>query len=350
MDAKLLRQLKTVTYKYKALSNGNISYAIDDIQKRIDELASNLFKLKVEKITDCITYTHQKNIFDSINDLAQIILMLIKEQKDQEQATNLAMKNKDKNMYFSPAVESRNRNFTVYENIELKNAIQKIIIKRKNDYINSFGYYIDEKSANIIIKKEFDDVSNYLYTLLKINELIKYNPVNNYDPLINGCQNLLYELSQLVIALIDAEESKIVNTIKNPKMISTEGYFLIMDFVNSSNLFYKKWHLLADNIKSINKIFENKNSGLLCKMDVHKQDEVHGVYIGDINKLIEIIENEIIADIRIAYGKFDIFDQNNGLINIVDSVYDNPFVFGGIPTWKARERLIKEPILIRSNK
>lgn len=349
MDAKLLRQLKDVTYKYKVILNGNIYSAIDDIQSRIDKLASNLFKLKVEKITDCITYTHQKDILNSIYDLAHITLMLIREQKKQELATKLAMKNKDNSMYFCPIQESKKATFIVDENDKLKNAIQKIIINGKNEYIKSFGYYDDEEKANIIIRKEFDDVSHYLNILLQITEFIRYHSLNNYDPLINGCQNLLYELSQLVIALIKAEESKIVSTIRNQNISSIDGYFLIMDFVNSSNLFYKKWDLLTENIKKINVIVtKQKDVGLLCKMNLYKQDEVQGVFIGDLSKFIEILKEELISDVKIAFSKFNIFDQQNGLIDIVDTVYEDPFRFAGKPTWVARKSLTEAPLLIRS--
>ncbi len=348
MDATLLNQLKATTYKYKPISEHLVNFAIDDIQKRIEELVLNLFNLKVETVTDCITYTHQHNIIKSITSLAQIVAFLISEQERQIAITNLAITKKDDSIYFSSKKINKMDKCDVPENLDLNEEILNMITDRKRSYIKFFGYFKDKESADKIIKKEFDDVSKYMNVLLKINEL-KYDEYNNYDPLINGCQTLLYELIQLVIALIKAEESNIINKINNSKPNNIKSYFLIMDFVNSRTIHFHKWNDLIDNIKRINnKLNEIENIGMLCKMNVYKQDEVQGVFIGDIERFLQVLENEIISDIKVAYSEFNIFDKDNGIINIADSVYNNPFALNGNPCYDSRNKLTNFPILIKS--
>ncbi len=344
MDAILLKDLKNVTYKYKANSVEK-TCRVEDIQNRIKELTIKLFNLKVEKVIDCITYTHHYDILKSIYDLANITIALMNKQQQQIDITNLAMKTKDDKVYDRQNTHLEESD--IKENSNLNLEIFRIINKRKNDYIAAFGYYKDEDIANKIIKKEFDDVSNYLDFLLKINEL-KYSHFDNYDPLINICQNLIYELSQLVINLFKAEESKIA--IKNQNISSVEGYFLLMDFINSSTLFYNNWEILVDNIKKINGILMRQSDiGLLCKMNLYKQDEAQGIFIGDVSKFIEVLKNELISDVKMAFSKFNIFDKQQGLMDIVDSVYDNSYMLSGIPAWKARKMLNDSPLLIKSN-
>lgn len=344
MDAILLRNLKNITYKYKDISIKK-TCRVADIQNRIKELTIKLFNLKVEKVTDCITYTHHYDILKSIYDLANITVALMNKQQQQIDITNLAMSTKDDNVLDRQNICLEESD--IKENSNLNLDIFKIINKRKNDYIKAFGYYKNEDIANKILKKEFDDVSNYLDMLLKVNEL-KYSCFDNYDPLINICQNLIYELSQLVINLFKTEESKIA--IKNQNIRFIEGYFLLMDFINSSTLFYNKWEILIDNIKKINGILMKQSDiGLLCKMNLYKQDEVQGIFIGDVSKFIEVLKSELISDVKMAFSKFNIFDKQQGLMDIADSVYDNAYMLNGVPTWEARKMLNDSPLLVKSN-
>lgn len=350
MDEFLLNNVKNITKKYKSCSKNNLNFNMDDIQKKINELINVLFNIKIEKLTNCFTYTHQNNLIKSIKDLAQITLLLINEQNKKISATNNAINNKDNSMYFIVKETDFVTNSTIDCNMDINKAIDAIIIRRKNDYLNYFNYFKNEKVADVLIRKEFDDVINYLKVLLMINE-IKFNKIDNFDPLINGCQNLMYELIQLVIILIEAEESKINRTFENSNIDDLKGYFIIMDFVNSRKMSNEnKINSLIENIKKINILIEKeKNIGMLCKMNLYKQDEVHGIFIGNIDNLIEVIRNKIISDIKIAISEFNIFDNVNGIKNIVDSVYDNPFVFYGKPTWEAREIMNDNPLLIRVN-
>ncbi len=348
MDEILLKNVKATTNKYKSYSS-NIFFNIDDIQNKIKCLVKELFNIKLEKLTNFFTYTHQNNLINSIKDLAQITLLLNSEQLNRVEATNEAIRNKDNSMYFISREIEVLGNGKITRNNEMDKAIEEIIINRKNDYLNAFNYFKNEDVADRLIRKEFNDVSTYLNILIMLNE-INYKETDNYDPLINGCQNLIYELIQLVIILIEAEESKINRTVNNINIENLNAYFLIMDFVDSRRLSNdNKINILIENIKKINRIIEKeKNIGMLCKMDIYKQDEVHGIFIGSIDKLLNIIKSEIINDIKVAYSEFKIFDNINGIKNIEDSVFDNPFVFYGRPTWETRDIMNNDYSLIRT--
>jgi hypothetical protein len=217
-------------------------------------------------------------------------------------------------------------------------------------YTKSFGHFKLESEAIVIINKEFEDVNNWLDMLLKINNL-KYTYFDNYDPLINGCQNLMYELMQLVIVLIRAEESRIARTISNPNIEHINSYFFMMDFVNSRSFYPDKLNLLIDNINRLNELINiDSNIGLLCKMRVCKQDEIQGIFVGDLEKFKKILEQELICNVRCAFGKFNICDKEKGILNIEDSIYDSPFDLLGKVTWSTRETLNNNPTLIKVKK
>ncbi len=350
MDGRLLNRIKRVTNKYRNKSDDKILYALGDIKQKIEELANQLFKLKVEKITGAITYQHQYDLIKSIKALAHIVLLLMNEQDRKIRATRGALKTGNDSIYFTPQDEKEGNRIDIIENEVLNSEIDDIIMRRKNVYINSFGYFKSEEQASVIIKKEFNDVCSYLDVLLKINE-IEYNNFDNYDPLINGCQTLMYELAQLAIALMKAEESRIVRTINNPNIEGLEGYFIIMDFINSRALSPDQLEELIDNINRINITFDRlENIGLLCKMRIIRQDEVQGIFIGNMDRFITILETELIHDVRLAYSKFDINDCQQGIININKAVFDNPFVLVGRAPCSARDMMDRGPILVRSRK
>jgi hypothetical protein len=347
MDIKLLEKLKKATYKYKPVVDASVSYTIEDIQHKINILITNLYDLKLEKVTDLIKYNHQYKLIDSIKDLAQIIILLISEQNKRIDFTNNAIRNKDNSVYFRKE-DKVVKNVNISNNYLLDRKIEKIVLERKNHYLKTFGYFKTEQKADIIIKKEFDDVSNYIDLLLKINEL-KYNNFDNYDPLINGCQNLLYELSQLAIVLMEADESRIANVLVNNKFKVIECYFIIMDFVNSRSYSSDEFDRLIDNIKRVNVIIkEQKDIGLLCNMNVYKQDEVHGIFIGDIEKFKVMLEKHIIHDIKFSYSKIDLLNPQKCIYNMADTVYNNPFMFAGPSTWEARNNMERGPLIIKS--
>ncbi len=345
MDIILLNQIKKVTERYSRLSTSGLQSHIDDIQSKIEMLAKEIFEIKVEKLKDNITFAHQHNLIKYVKHLTQIVLILINEQNNRAFLTKRGMRAGDCSYYFKQNNESCDRNDLI-ENEKVNKIITKIINDRKNVYINTFGYFKDKEEAYYIIKKEFNDVTSLL---ININD-IKYNNFDNFDPLINKCQNLIYELIQLIVGLIKADESNIANTLDNFDIYNMDAYFLLMDFVNSKKLYFEdRCEILYENIKKLNKIIESESEvGLICKMNLLKQDEVQGVFVGDIEKLLNIIENEIVNDIRVAYGKFKISDKLCGIKNIFDSVYDKPYELFGPATWNARDMIEKHPILIRS--
>lgn len=350
MDLKLLKQIKKETNKYSDLYSFQLMPYVDDIQSKINMLASEIFELKVEGLTDNITFTHQFNLIKSVKHLTHIVLMLINEQNKRALKTESVMKKKDNSFY----VQSDNISFNkriLKENPVVNASINRIIEDRKKVYIKKFGYFKDIAEAYTIIKKEFNDVSNYLKILLDIND-IKFNNYDNFDPLISGCQSLIYELIQLIISLMKADESRIINALKCKDIYRTEAYFIIMDFINSKKLYYEnKCELLYENIMKINKIIENESDmGLLCKMNLLKQDEVQGLFLGNIEKLQDILKKEIISDIKVAYSNFYIHDKNNGIKNINDSVYNRTYDLYGPAAWNARNIIEEKPVLIRSCK
>ncbi len=348
MDVKLLDQLKKITNMYKLSPTEDISLALKDIQSRINVLAEGLYKLKLEKITNDITFNHQIDLLKSIKDLGQIVLLLINQQKKNDSATRIAMKTGNNSMYFNRKERKQIESQSIEDNSNINKEIEGIVLKRKNDYIKAFGYFESKEKADTIIKKEYDDVIHYLDILLKINEL-KYNDYDNYDPLINVCQNLMYELSQLAIVLMKAQESRIVETINNSNINNLSAYFLIMDFVNSRELYPDKLYILAENIREINRLICNSGDiGMLCKMGLYKQDEVQGIFVGDYEKFIDVMKRNLVRDAKIGACRFGLNDNQTDIINLVDCVYEDPFVFAGPTTWRAREIIEKNPTIVKT--
>lgn len=347
MDRVLLEKIKSMT---NSKGDSNILCFIDDIQRKIELLANRLYKIKLEKTIDDISFMHQKDLIDSINSLGQITSLLISEQKANENKTNNSMEKRDSGSYFEQKKERKVTKKLIENDPIFEKELAQLLMQRKKDYIEAFGYFESREKANIIIKKEFDDVIRYVDVLLKINE-IKFEPFDNYDPLINVCQNLMYELSQLVIVLNKAEESKIVDTLNNPRIKNIKAYFILMDFVNSRELYPDNVNILSENIKAINRIIESSpDVGLLCNMDLHKQDEIQGIFIGDVSKFIDILSNNLVKDVKYALSEFVISDDQKDIADLSDSIYNDPFIFTGPTTWKARTMIETSPGIIKALK
>jgi hypothetical protein len=148
---------------------------------------------------------------------------------------------------------------------------------------------------------------------------------------------------------MEADESRIANVLVNNKFKVIECYFIIMDFVNSRSYSSDEFDRLIDNIKRVNVIIkEQKDIGLLCNMNVYKQDEVHGIFIGDIEKFKVMLEKHIIHDIKFSYSKIDLLNPQKCIYNMADTVYNNPFMFAGPSTWEARNNMERGPLIIKS--
>lgn len=346
MDKILLDKIKEVTSKYKPVYTCNIFSALIDIQKRIDELINELFKVKYESVTDSIDYINHYNLLKSIKDLGQIILVLVNEQERNIFLTNDALFRKDNSMYFL----NKERNLkilSIIDELSLNSEINEIINKRKEVYLGSFGYFKSREAADSIIKKEFHDIEIYIDMLRKFNKL-KYEEFDNYDVLISLCQNIMYELCQLYIVIMEASESNIYNSIIEAKKNNEDCYFIIMDFVNSKSLYPDKLYELVEFVQRINYIIaQEKDINLLCNMDMYKQDEIHSILIGDIEKFISIIEKYSPYDLKLGYGKINLNSEDSGLVKIEETVFNIPFIFSGPSTWEARDNITNSPKIIR---
>lgn len=343
MDAQLLDSIKEMTDKHKIASEQSIYYTLGYIESKILDVLSVLYKIKYEYVTDSFSYKHQYDLIDSIEKLGQITLVLINEQNKNKELTKKAMSNHDNSMYFD-LHKIKRLNTSLIFNPDLKESIIDIIYKRKCDYIDSFGYFKSKEHADILIKKEFNDVSIYIDMIRKLGRL-KYETIDNYDVLINLIQNLMYELSQLTIIFMEATESNIVAKINDRDF---KCYFILMDFVDSCSFYPDKISELVDSIERLNCVIkEIKDMGLLCNLGTYKQDEVHGIFVGDIEKFKEIVAKSLGYDIKLAYGEINIAEDDCGLTNINETVYNLPFIFSGPATWEARKKYTDNPILIR---
>lgn len=147
MDVKLLDQLKKITNMYKLSPTEDISLALKDIQSRINVLAEGLYKLKLEKITNDITFNHQIDLLKSIKDLGQIVLLLINQQKKNDSATRIAMKTGNNSMYFNRKERKQIESQSIEDNSNINKEIEGIVLKRKNDYIKAFGYFESKRES-----------------------------------------------------------------------------------------------------------------------------------------------------------------------------------------------------------
>lgn len=347
MDREFLEQIKEITNKHSLPKGQNLYFSLCDIDKKIEGLISALYKIKHEYVTNSITYVHQYSLSKVIEDLGQIILMFMNEQNKTAEFTKDALNNKDDSKYFKNKIREKN-NFKIVPNISLNEELMKAINNRKNYYIESFGYFVSKDSADAVIKKEFDDISLYLGFLLEFNKL-KYEDIDNFDILINLCQNLMYEISQLFAAFAKADESNINYIIEEDTKFDLPCYFILMDFVNSCSFYPNRLWELVDSIEKLNYIIKRrKDMGLLCNLKTYKQDEVSGLYIGEINDFINVVESNLPYDIKLAYAPVNLEREEKGLIDINESVYNIPFILSGPSAWEARKRYTNDPILIKS--
>ena len=345
MDAKLLNDIKRITKMNSINEDLHISSNVVDIKNRINNLINNLFVIKFGYINGILDYGCYHNILVSIKDLEQIVILLNNEQQRNIMHTKEALEYKDDSIQYKKYKDITQTN--IIDNQKLNSKIEQIINKRKKYYIDAFGYFDTKEKADNIIKKEFNDVSIYIDLLRKINS-IQYEYIDNYDILINIFQNIIYELIQLVIACMKAEESKIE---KGIDVNYNEWYFIIMDFVNSKSLYPDKIESLQESILNLNSIINmEKDIKLLCNMNTYMQDEAEGIVAGSIDKFINIVNKFIEYDIKLGYGKIDMNNSKQSIFRIEDSVYNIPFILTGPSTWEAREMLTKNPILIKESK
>lgn len=347
MDREFLVQIKEITNKHSLPKGQNLYYALSDIDKKIKGLIEVLYKIKHEYVTNSITYNNQHYLTKAIEDLGQIILIFMNEQNKTSEFTSNALNKKDDSLYFKPKLRE-NLNLKIVPDISLNEELLAAINDRKNYYIEAFGYFKSKESADAVIKKEFDDISLYIDILQKFNKL-KYEDFDNFDILINFCQNLMYELAQLLAALAKAEESNIYSELKEAKKLNLQCYFILMDFVNSCSFYPDRIDELFDSVERLNYVIrERKNMGLLCNLKTYKQDEVSGLYIGKIEDFIELVEYNLGYDIKLAYARVNLEAEEKGLIDINETVYNIPFILAGPSAWEARKKYVSEPILIKS--
>lgn len=362
MDAMLLKDIKssilelTKTYgelcgEENIINESNKTQIIYEIMKKNIEA--------IYQVNESVFLTSNYNYLECSKELKPLlknqILLAVLFQK--EQNNNIIETNKrmdkgdtqaylDENNFRDPKIINYSASTSYIKVVEKIEEYMHFTIQiTKQRYTESFGYFNSTEEANEIIKREYGNYLKFAKLFLNTKETI-YEFYDNYDPLINGLENLSYELIQLISVLERAYESK--NLIEKKKNLDSEVYFILMDGVNST-IDKNTEQLISDTMNLNKEIAESKDVNLLCKFGTYKQDEIQGFIIGDIDQFLKLVDRVYSSQLKVTYAQRPYARIREYIENIEETVFNIPFYIYGSICKEARNHMNSKKYIILGN-
>lgn len=274
---------------------------------------------------------------DFIYELVNLSVLLQKQQQINIEFTDSALATKDDRGYLEENLfkiaKSENERKLISQIIS-KNQVENLINETEQRYTASFGEFNSFEMANRILNKEFEETKEYLKYLEAIAN-IKIRKIDNLAFSIEAVDSLAYEAIQLSCALTRVQRFLIKQSLEKRPY---KPIYVMMDEVNSSEKVNERGEFYIDDLKQktelLNlKIKQSKKLDLICNFLTYKQDEIHGVFNGEVEDFLEIAK-EVYKDhdLRMVYSDKEI-------LNISEAPYGIPFELYGPSCNDCREKM-----------
>jgi len=219
-----------------AKQDGNLDFSTELNNTMEYSKVLQLFQQKY--IEGNLDYTYIKvSLKDLISELVKLNVVLNKQQQENIEFTNRAMKTKDDSEYLlddSLLNASSEKGKKIIHSVHDRAMIEKLINETESRYTKSFGEFTDGKMATTILEKEFRETIKYLNVLQTIYN-IQFNQTDDLTPLISSVNSVIYEAVQLS-AVIKRVERYLTQSKVKVKSDDFKPIYIMMDGIDSSKL------------------------------------------------------------------------------------------------------------------